>query len=41
MKTNKYETPEVIVIELNADIITFSNGNLGETPFVGDDDSDW
>lgn len=31
MKTNKYESPEVIVISLNEDIITASFGK-GETP---------
>ena len=31
MKINKYESPEVIVIALNEDIITSSQGK-GETP---------
>ena len=41
MKTNKYETPEVIVIALNADIITLSGGIFGDTPLTGGDESDW
>lgn len=37
MKFNKYESPEVIVIVLNEDIITSSKGK-GETPEV---EFDW
>ena len=37
MEINKYESPEVIVINLNEDIITASFGK-GETPNV---DLDW
>ena len=34
MKLNKYETPEVVVISLDQDVITSSLG-LGETPTQG------
>ena len=37
MKTNKYESPEIVVIALSEDIITSSQGK-GETPSV---EFDW